>query len=370
MGIDEHYMHRALALAQLGLGSVSPNPLVGCVIVGENQIIGEGWHQKIGEAHAEANAIKSATDESALSGSTLYVNLEPCTHIGKTPPCADLILEKKIKRVVIANLDANKAVSGGGAEKLREGGAEVIVGVLEKEGRILNKRFFANVEKRRPYIILKWAQTADGFMARTDFSSQWISGETARQFAHKMRSEEDAVLTGRQTAQCDNPQLSVRLWQGRNPIRIAMDRYLKLPPTLHLFDGSAETLIYNVKKTEEGNNLFYVKVSEENFLSEMQADLHRRRIGSVMAEGGAQTLRLFIEADAWDEAHVFVSPKKFGEGIAAPKIAGRTTASQAGEDRYFFIENTRGKCGHAGEALPLISQPDEAFYKPKRPPYG
>src|SRR6218665_3171397 len=348
MGIDEHYMHRALALAQLGLGSVSPNPLVGCVIVGENQIIGEGWHQKIGEAHAEANAIKSATDESALSGSTLYVNLEPCTHIGKTPPCADLILEKKIKRVVIANLDANKAVSGGGAEKLREGGAEVIVGVLGKEGRILNK----------------------GFMARTDFSSQWISGETARQFAHKMRSEEDAVLTGRQTAQCDNPQLSVRLWQGRNPIRIAMDRYLKLPPTLHLFDGSAETLIYNVKKTEEGNNLFYVKVSEENFLSEMQADLHRRRIGSVMAEGGAQTLRLFIEADAWDEAHVFVSPKKFGEGIAAPKIAGRKTALQEGEGRDFFIENTRGKCGQAGEALPLISQPDEAFYKPKRPPYG
>lgn len=340
MGIDEHYMHRALALAQRGLGKVSPNPLVGCVIVCDNQIIGEGWHQKIGEAHAEVNAVKSAAEPEALAESTLYVNLEPCTHQGKTPPCTDLILRKKIKRVVIANVDSNKAVAGNGVQKLRAAGVDVTVGVLEKEGRMLNKRFFTNVEKHRPYFILKWAQTADGFMAPKDFSAQWISGEAARQWVHKMRSEEEAVLVGRQTALSDNPQLNIRLWEGRHPVRIVLDRRLTLPDSLRLFDQSVETLVYNVKKEEAKLNLIHVKISEENFLKEMAADMHRRRIGSVIIEGGAQTLQLFIEAGYWDEAHIFVSKKKFGEGIAAPKIAGSPTASQWGEDDKLTIIKT------------------------------
>ncbi|HKZ37838.1 MAG TPA: bifunctional diaminohydroxyphosphoribosylaminopyrimidine deaminase/5-amino-6-(5-phosphoribosylamino)uracil reductase RibD, partial [Chryseolinea sp.] len=251
---DEFFMLRAMELALLGSGLVSPNPLVGCVITYEGKIIGEGWHKKYGEPHAEVNAVNSVPDKRTLRESTVYVTLEPCAHFGKTPPCADLLIEHQIKKVVVANLDSNPLVAGEGIRKLRSSGIEVITGVLDKKGRALNKRFFTIMEKQRPYIILKWAETADGFVARKNFDSKWISDEYSRQLVHKWRAEEDAVLVGMRTAQLDNPELNVRNWSGRNPIRIVIDRFLKLNEKIHLFDGSQKTICYNVLKHEEHRN--------------------------------------------------------------------------------------------------------------------
>ncbi len=325
---DELFMQRALELARLGIGYVSPNPRVGCVIVHDGRIIGEGWHQKFGQAHAEVNAINAVTDQSLLSESTLYVNLEPCAHFGKTPPCADLIIEKKLKKVVIANVDSFHAVSGKGISKLKDAGIEVQVGVMEREGKELNKRFFTAIEKQRPYIILKWAQTADGFIAQSNYESKWISHDLARQVVHKMRSEEDAVLVGNRTAAHDNPQLNVRDWSGRNPVRIVLDRFLRLSEKLHLFDGTQPTLLYNVLKHEEHKNLTLVRLDEANFISNLIHDLYQRSIQSVIVEGGAQTLQLFICAGLWDEAHVFVSDRTFEKGISAPLLNGKLISTQ------------------------------------------
>lgn len=316
-------MERAMELAQLGAGAVSPNPLVGCVIVHEGTIIGEGWHKKYGEAHAEVNAIDSVANHSLLAHSTLYVTLEPCSHFGKTPPCADLIVSKKIRRVVIANLDSNPLVAGNGIKKLRENGAEVLTGVLEQEGRHLNRRFFTFMEKKRPYIILKWAQTSDGFIARENYDSKWISNETSRQLVHKWRAEEDAVLVGTRTAKHDDPQLNVRNWSGRDPVRIVIDLNLTLPPSLKLFQGSQKTICYNLIKSEERENVVFVQLTSENFLSGLLSDLTRRNIQSVIIEGGLMTLENFISAGLWDEARVFTSPEKFEKGIAAPRVNGK-----------------------------------------------
>jgi diaminohydroxyphosphoribosylaminopyrimidine deaminase/5-amino-6-(5-phosphoribosylamino)uracil reductase len=309
-------------LALLGLGTVSPNPLVGCVIVHEEKIIGEGWHKKYGEAHAEVNAINSVTDKSVLPESTLYVTLEPCSHFGKTPPCADLIIREKIKKVVIANLDSNPLVSGEGIKRLRAAGVDVVAGVLEKDGREINKRFFTFIEKARPYIILKWAQTADGFVARENFDSKWISNEYSRELVHKWRSEEDAILVGTLTAKHDDPQLNVRDWTGRDPIRVVIDKSLKLDSKFKLFDRSQKTICYNTLKNEVSENLILIKVNEENFLQELIADLYARRIQSVIIEGGSQTLQAFIDAGIWDEARVFESLATFKNGIRAPVLGG------------------------------------------------
>jgi diaminohydroxyphosphoribosylaminopyrimidine deaminase/5-amino-6-(5-phosphoribosylamino)uracil reductase len=337
----EHFMQRALELALLGAGHVSPNPRVGCVIVYDGKIIGEGWHQKYGQAHAEVNAIQSVKDKELLPMSTMYVTLEPCSHFGKTPPCADLIIEKKIRKVYIANVDSNPLVAGRGIEKLRQAGIEVETGLLEKQARHLNKRFFTFIEKQRPYIILKWAQTADGFIAQSNYESKWISHELSRQLVHKMRSEEDAVLVGARTASHDNPKLNVREWSGRNPVRIVMDRFLRLPHSLHLFDRSQPTVVYNVLKHEEHEHLIFVRISEENFINEMLADMYHRKIQSVIVEGGAQTLGLFIQQRLWDEAYVFTSNRTFEKGIAAPTINGRLdVSSRLGDDKlnvYFPI---------------------------------
>jgi diaminohydroxyphosphoribosylaminopyrimidine deaminase / 5-amino-6-(5-phosphoribosylamino)uracil reductase len=325
---DELYMRRALELAQLGTGHVSPNPRVGCVIVHEDEVIGEGWHQKYGQAHAEVNAIHAVRDLSLLKESTVYVNLEPCAHFGKTPPCADLLISHRVKKVVVSNIDPYHQVSGKGIEKLKTAGIDVVTGVLEKEGQLLNKGFFCFIEKQRPYIILKWAQTADGFIARSNYDSKWISNEFSRKLVHKWRGEEDAVLVGTQTAAHDNPQLNVRDWSGRDPIRIVIDRFLKLDQGLHLFDGKQKTICYNVLKHEEGNNLLFVQLDKEDFIQGIVNDLYKRKIQSVIIEGGAHTLELFIKANLWDEARVFYSTQSFESGIAAPLLKGKLIEEQ------------------------------------------
>ena len=336
---DKLFMQRALELAQLGIGQVSPNPRVGCVIVHDNKIIGEGWHQKFGEAHAEVNAINSVKDQSLLKVSTVYVNLEPCSHFGKTPPCVDLLIKHHVKKVVIANLDSNPLVQGQGIKRLKEAGIETVIGVLEKEGRELNKRFFTFIEKQRPYIILKWAQTSDGFIAQKNFESKWISDEFSRPLVHRWRSEEDAVLVGTRTASHDDPSLTVRDWTGRDPIRIVIDRFLRLNSHLQLFNKKEKTICYNVLKHEEHKNLLLVRINENGFLEELIHDLFKRNVQSLIVEGGAQTLQLFIDANLWSEARVFTSPRTFGEGIKAPTFQAKLGAQQnIDSDRleYFY----------------------------------
>lgn len=320
--VDEVFMQRAMELARLGAGYVSPNPLVGCVIVHDGKIIGEGWHQQYGGPHAEVHAINDVSNKDLLQESTVYVTLEPCSHFGKTPPCADMLITHKVRKVVVANVDPNPLVNGDGLNKLRKSGAEVITGILDKKGRELNRRFLIYVEKQRPYITLKWAESADGFIARKNFDSKWISDEFSRQLVHKWRTEEDAVLVGMRTAQYDNPQLNVRDWTGRNPVRIVIDRFLKLSEKLNLFDGSQKTLCYNLLKHEELHNISLVRINEQNFLAEIMHDLYNKKIQSLIVEGGAQTLQAFIDAGLWDEARVFVSPQKFDGGIKAPVISG------------------------------------------------
>jgi diaminohydroxyphosphoribosylaminopyrimidine deaminase / 5-amino-6-(5-phosphoribosylamino)uracil reductase len=336
---DELFMQRAIELAQLGIGMVSPNPRVGCVIVHDNKIIGEGWHQKFGEAHAEVNAIHSVDNPSLLKESAVYVNLEPCSHFGKTPPCVDLLIKHQVKKVIIGNADTNPLVAGHGIQKLKSSEVDVTVGVLEKECRELNKRFFTFIEKRRPYIILKWAQTADRFIAQKNFESRWISNEFSRQLAHRWRSEEDSVLVGTRTAFHDNPSLTVRDWSGRNPVRIVIDRFLRLNDHLHLFDGHERTICYNLLKHEDHVNLLLARIDEENFVDDLILDLFKRNIQSVVVEGGAQTLQLFLEGKHWDEARVFTSSRTFGEGIPAPLVQGKFIIQQGvATDRleYFF----------------------------------
>jgi diaminohydroxyphosphoribosylaminopyrimidine deaminase / 5-amino-6-(5-phosphoribosylamino)uracil reductase len=321
-------MQRALDLALLGIGKVSPNPLVGCVIVCREKIVGEGWHQMYGGPHAEVNAVASMVNQNLLSESTVYVNLEPCSHYGKTPPCADMLVRHRVKRVVIGNEDSNPLVSGKGTKKLQDAGIEVITGVLQKEGRALNKRFFTYVEKKRPYIILKWAETADGFIAPVDNGSKWISNSKSRQIVHRWRSEEDAILVGSGTAAQDDPALNVRDWLGRNPVRIVSDRNLKLRPTLKLFDRSQPTLCYNIMKEEESDNLTYVKLNSNNYWTELIKDLYQRKIQSIIVEGGAQTLYEFINVNLWDEARIFRSTQLFKSGISAPILKGQVVNEQ------------------------------------------
>lgn len=321
-------MRRALELAALGRGTVSPNPMVGCVIVHEGRIIGEGWHRKYGEAHAEVNAIHSVGDKNLLPESTCYVTLEPCAHHGKTPPCADLLVSMKLKKVVIAAADSNPLVGGKGIAKMEAAGIEVVTGCLEKESKKLNVRFFTLMEKQRPYIILKWAQTADGFVARTNFDSKWISNEYSRSLVHQWRAEEDAILVGANTAQYDNPRLDVRSWSGKNPVRIVIDRKLRLKGDLNLFDGSIPTLVYNSLKNVQGENLEWVKLDENDFMPSLVADLGNRKVQSLIVEGGATILNAFIEAGLWDEARLFTSSTEFGDGISAPKLSKQYTVSE------------------------------------------
>ncbi|MGW8122732.1 bifunctional diaminohydroxyphosphoribosylaminopyrimidine deaminase/5-amino-6-(5-phosphoribosylamino)uracil reductase RibD [Roseivirga echinicomitans] len=322
---DLQWMQRALDLAEMGRGHVSPNPMVGCVIVHNNRIIGEGFHQKYGDPHAEVNAINSVSNPALLPESTCYVTLEPCAHFGRTPPCADLLVAKNVKRVVIASMDTNPLVGGKGVQKLKDAGIEVSTGVLEEEARSLNRRFFTMIEKKRPYILLKWAQTADGFIARTNFDSKWISSEQSRMMVHQWRAEEDAIMVGTNTAQYDNPRLDVRDWHGASPLRLVIDRNLRLPTDLHLFDGSLPTLVYNTKKQKESKNLNLVKIGQKDFLQHILADLHERKVQSVLVEGGSFLLNTFMALGLWDEARVFECPVLFNEGIMAPSLKDAPT---------------------------------------------
>lgn len=311
------YMRRALELAEWGRGYVSPNPKVGCVIVYQDRIIGEGWHRAYGGPHAEVHAINSVENQSLLPESTVYVTLEPCAHWGKTPPCANLLVEKKVKKVIIAAVDSNPLVGGKGIEILKNAGIAVETGVLEEEARWQNRRFFTQIEKQRPYVILKWAQTEDGLVARENFDSKWISNAQSRQLVHKWRAEEDAILVGKNTAAYDNPRLDVRDWVGKNPIRVVLDSHLGLPKNLNLFDQSIPTLIFNTVKSESIENLEWIRLSEIN-PEVILKELHSRKIQSLIVEGGSQVLSQFIESGLWDEARVFTAPTRFDRGISAP----------------------------------------------------
>lgn len=298
-------MLRALQLAEIGRGSVSPNPMVGCVIVHNDVIIGEGWHKKYGDWHAEVNAVKSVKDKTLLAEATAYVTLEPCSHFGKTPPCADLLVKHQLKKVVICNYDPFPLVAGKGIQKLLDAGIEVVTGVLEQKGRQLNARFFTVVEKNRPYIILKWAETADGFIAGENFEQIKISNALSHKLSHKWRSEEDAIMVGTNTALYDNPRLNVREWTGRNPVRIVIDRSNRLPKELHLLDDSVKTLI----------------LSDPFAWEEYQ----KEKIQSIIVEGGTQLLQSFIDAELFDEIRVFRSQKQLKKGILAPVLPKNIT---------------------------------------------
>lgn len=326
MNIHEKYIKRCIELAKNGLGATYPNPLVGSVIVYKNKIIGEGWHQKAGAPHAEVNAVNSVKDESLLNKSTIYVSLEPCSHFGKTPPCSDLIIAKGIKKVIIGTVDPFAEVAGRGIKKLMEAGCEVQVGILEKECQDLNKRFFTFHQKKRPYIILKWAQTTDGFIApkvQEKREPVWITNQYSKQLVHKWRSEEQAILVGTNTAIADNPKLNTRLWNGKNPVRVVIDKELKIPQESALFDGSIKTIVLTENVKNSGDNLIFEKLDFQQDLPKQICEvLYRHNLQSVIIEGGAKTLQTFIDANLWDETRVFTGVSEFHEGINAPKFSG------------------------------------------------
>lgn len=317
------YMARCLYLAGLGRSFTSPNPMVGAVIVHQQKIIGEGFHKRYGEAHAEPNAIQSVRDKSLLKESTLYVSLEPCSHYGKTPPCADLIVRMGIPHVVIATLDPNPKVAGRGVEILRKAGIEVEIGILEKEARELNKRFFSLQEKQRPYIILKWAQTSNGFMdvIRSDYHTPplHISNAVTQQLTHKMRAENMAIMVGTNTVMLDNPALTLRLWHGRSPIRLAIDRKGIVGHHFQLKNGKVSTYIFTENDKKNEFNLEYPKISDKkNNLKEILYYLYKKNIHSVLVEGGATLLNSLIEEGCWDEANIETAPFTVNNGIKAP----------------------------------------------------
>lgn len=326
-------MHHCLQLAKLAAGNVAPNPLVGSVLVYDEKIIGEGYHKKFGEPHAEVNCINSVKepDKNLIEKSTLYVSLEPCSHYGKTPPCADLIIKNKIPKVVIGCKDVYKEVDGKGIKKLQDAGIEVITGVLEKECIELNKRFFTFHQKQRPYIILKWAESTNGKIGE-DSKRVLISNEYTNRLVHKWRSEEAAILVGKQTALKDDPSLTTRLWPGENPIRCVIDNNLSLPVWLKIFDQSTPTIIFNFLKNEEEKNIKRVKLNDGN-ISTLAKSMYEQNIQSVIVEGGALLLQSFISEGFWDEARVIRNEQlTIHNGIAAPELKN---ASLQKQKKYF-----------------------------------
>jgi diaminohydroxyphosphoribosylaminopyrimidine deaminase/5-amino-6-(5-phosphoribosylamino)uracil reductase len=325
--IHEKYIKRCIELAKNGLGTTYPNPLVGSVIVHENKIIGEGWHRKAGEAHAEVNAVNSVKDKSLLKKATIYVSLEPCSHFGKTPPCCDLIIQHQIPNVVIGTVDPFAKVAGSGIKKLVEAGKNVTVGILEDECNELNKRFFTFHQKKRPYVILKWAESQDGFISPKEKLEQkpvWITNSYSRQLVHKWRSEEQGILVGTQTVVDDNPRLDVRDWTGNNPTRIVIDRNYRISKESLIFDSQVKTLIISSSIfPSERENVLSEKIDfEKNIAEQIIAVLYQNEIQSVIIEGGRQTLQTFIDANLWDEARVFRGDLILNNGTKAP-VLGR-----------------------------------------------
>ena len=322
-------MLRCIQLAKNGLGTTYPNPLVGSVIVCNGRIIGEGWHHKSGLGHAEVNAILSVEEKVLLKTATIYVSLEPCSHHGKTPPCADLIIASGIKKVIVGSRDPNPKVAGKGIQKLVSMGCEVRTGVLERACDDLNKRFFTFHQRQRPFVFLKWAESADGFMApltakRTSKKEPiWISNEYSRQLVHKIRTTEQAILVGTTTVELDNPSLTARDWAGKNPLRVVIDRELRLTEEVSVLDREVKTIIITEKEKIQKDNLFYEKIDfSENLASQICDVLYRYQIQSLIVEGGMKTLQTFIDERLWDEALIFKGTVNFVHGITAPKLQG------------------------------------------------
>jgi len=325
--IHEKYIKRCLELAKNGLGLTRPNPMVGCVIVYDDLIIGEGFTSPFGGNHAEVNAINAVSDKSLLQQSTLYVSLEPCNHVGKTPPCSDLIVSYNIPKIVVGCVDPFEAVAGKGIEKLKKAGSEVIVGVLEDECMEINKRFFTFHNKKRPYIILKWAVTQDGFIApiekRKEKKPVWITNMYSRQLVHQWRAEEQAILVGTNTVIQDNPTLNVRNHVGENPLRLVLDRKLRIPENYNVLDANIKTVVFTERAKNDSNKLNYYQLDFSKNLAEQICEfLYNSEIQSVIIEGGTQTILTFIDSDLWDEARIFTGNARFTEGINAPNIYG------------------------------------------------
>ena len=331
-------MQVCIDLALKGFPLAFPNPMVGCVIVHNDSIIGQGYHQQFGSHHAEVNAIASVENKELLEESTLYVSLEPCTHFGKTPPCVDLIVNSKIPRVVIGSLDTFSEVNGKGIQRLKETGIEVLTKVLEKECRAINKRFFTFHEKKRPYVILKWAQTSDGYIAPLNQKEPlWISSTESKILVHQWRSQEQAIMVGRKTVELDNPLLTTREVKGKNPIRIVLDRKLSLNKDLLIFNDDAPTLVVNDKLSSDN----HLKIDFNNLAPSLLKELHSRNIQSIIIEGGAQTLNTFIDAKVWDEARVFTSKKTLEKGVQSPLIQSVINYSEiVGDDKLTYFINS------------------------------
>ncbi|SHG99468.1 diaminohydroxyphosphoribosylaminopyrimidine deaminase [Flavobacterium micromati] len=328
MKINEKYIKRCIQLAKNGLGTTYPNPLVGSVIVCDGKIIGEGWHKTAGEPHAEVNAINSVKDKSLLKKATIYVSLEPCSHFGKTPPCCNLIIANKIPKVVIGTIDTNIKVAGNGIKKLIEAGIQVTIGILEKDCYKLNKRFFTFHEKQRPYIILKWAESQDGYIAPTEKIEKkpvWITNAHSRQIVHKWRSEEQAILVGTQTVIDDNPKLDVRDWTGNNPIRLVLDQHNRIPKQSQIFDNQVKTFLFSKIKSndEKENTIFEIIDFEKDVPNQLIQSLYRHQIQSVIIEGGRHTLQTFINANLWDEARIFYGKVQINAGTKAPILESK-----------------------------------------------
>ena len=337
----EIYMQRCLDLAQKALGKTYPNPMVGCVIVHNDVIIGEGFHEKAGEAHAEINAINSVKNHELLKESTIYVSLEPCAHFGKTPPCASKIVEIGFKKVVIGTLDSHDKVNGKGKKIIEDAGIEVISGVLEEECKELNKRFFTFHQKQRPFIILKWAASGDGFLDK-DFKPTQIGNPLTKQFVHQLRSQEHAILVGTQTALTDNPSLTTREVVGRNPVRILIDFELKVPRDFNLYNKEAHTIVFNSVKESIEENITFIKIARENFLENLMQKLFEQQIQSVIIEGGRFTLQQFIDKNLWDETIIIKNEKlNLLNGTNAPNFkAQKFEAKQFRDNTIEFYKNS------------------------------
>ena len=337
---EEKYMRRCIQLAQNGLCNAAPNPMVGAVIVCDGKIIGEGYHVRCGEAHAEVNAIRSVKDPTLLKRSTIYVSLEPCAHYGKTPPCADLIIEKEIPRIVIGCQDPFAKVAGRGIRKLKDAGREVITGVLEDECRNLIRRFITFHTLHRPYITLKWAESADKYIDknREDGQPVILSTPLTSMLVHKKRAEHNAIMVGTRTAELDNPSLTVRNWQGRSPVRIVTDRQLRLSPKLHVFDGNVRTLVFTEKPCLPQPNVEYIPIDfQRDILPQIMEHLYMQGLQSLLVEGGNILLQSFIDAELWDEAFVEESPLTLLSGIKEPEIGNKAPCT----NEVYFGRNFR-----------------------------
>jgi diaminohydroxyphosphoribosylaminopyrimidine deaminase/5-amino-6-(5-phosphoribosylamino)uracil reductase len=355
----EYYMQLALDLAKQGWPQVAPNPMVGCVIVYKNEVGASGFHQNFGEPHAEVNAIKALPANIPPGECILYVTLEPCSHHGKTPPCADLIINKGFKTVVVACKDPNPLVGGSGIKKLRDAGIEVITGILEKEAKELNKRFITFHKHKRPYFILKWAQTADGFISRVpapgNKDMNRITRHEAQVYVHQIRAEVMGIFVGKNTVLADNPSLTTRLVKGKNPVRIFMDRKLEVPKHFNIYNKEARTLVFNAVKDETADNILFIKLDfDTDILPRIVQKLQELQIQSVLVEGGAHLVNEFVNQDLWDEVLVFQNPDLyFKEGLKAPVFALKNTFELVGDDKLFHH--------FKNETLPVGPQEKEIF---------